>query len=104
MKEWNSETEAALSKANENILIFIHTPFCATCQLAEKMLHIIEQTNPSRVIYKLNASLHPNFMKKNKLESVPALVLWNGTLQAEPIYKMESVTNLYQIVEKWEQK
>ncbi|MFC4404861.1 thioredoxin family protein [Gracilibacillus xinjiangensis] len=88
----------------EKAIIFIHTPFCATCQLAEKMLHVIEQAETSRKIFRMNASYYPEFMKKHKIESVPALVLWDGHTVQEKLYAMESVTKLFEVIELWDQK
>ncbi|KAB8131778.1 thioredoxin family protein [Gracilibacillus oryzae] len=102
MEELKEKTWNILN--GEKAIIFIYTPFCATCQLAEKMIHIIEQENQSRVIYQMNASFYPDFMADNKIESVPALVFWDGARVQDKIYAMESVTKLFNIIGEWEQK
>ncbi|SER78870.1 hypothetical protein SAMN04487944_11052 [Gracilibacillus ureilyticus] len=102
MKEVSKETWDTIK--NDKAIIFIHTPFCATCQLAEKMLRVIEEADPSRVIYRMNASFYPDFMIENKIESVPAVVIWDGDNVRDKLYAMESVTKLYGLIEDWEQK
>jgi hypothetical protein len=101
MEDIKEESWKFLNK--EKAIIFIHTPFCATCQLAEKMLYVIEQSKETRQIYRMNASYFPEFMKDNKIESVPALILWDGNSVQEKLYAIESVTKLYDMIDKWEQ-
>ncbi|MRH44700.1 thioredoxin [Aquibacillus halophilus] len=75
--------------------IFVHTPFCGTCQLARRMLNTIEHIWETDLFYEMNASLFPEFMMKKEIKSVPCLIIIrNGVIQ-ESIYAFESVTNIY---------
>ncbi|WP_058306817.1 thioredoxin family protein [Gracilibacillus massiliensis] len=92
-----------LERDEEKKVVFVHTPFCATCQLAERMLAIIEEAKPNQSFYRLNASFFPEFMEKNKIESVPALLLVEQGIVRDHIYAFESVTNLHEVLEQWHQ-
>ncbi|SHM93432.1 thioredoxin family protein [Gracilibacillus kekensis] len=90
-----------LQQDREKKVFFVHTPFCATCQLAERMLAIIEETKPNQSFYRLNASFFPGFMEKNKIKSVPALLLVEKGVVRDHLYAFESVTKLHEVLEKW---
>ncbi|WP_054859959.1 MULTISPECIES: thioredoxin domain-containing protein [Gracilibacillus] len=85
-------------------IVFVHTPFCATCQLAEKMLHVLEEADIDLTIHRMNASFFPEFMQKNKIESVPSLLLVKEDVVESRLYAFESVTKLFGVLEDWKQK
>ncbi len=89
-----------VSSTNSSI-IFVHTPFCATCQLAERMLKVVDEMESEVNIYRLNASMFPEFMQEEKIESVPALIHLTITGVSERLYAFESVPKIYEHVLKW---
>ncbi|MFD2656302.1 thioredoxin family protein [Gracilibacillus thailandensis] len=98
-EQWKS-----LLHHEESLVIFVHTPFCATCQLAERMLAILEESDQAQFFYRMNASFFPEFMKENKIQSVPALLLVKDGLVVDQLYAFESVTKLHAVLEGWKQK
>lgn len=76
-------------------ILFIHTPFCGTCQVARKMLHQIESVHKTDIFYEMNASLFPNFMQENQVESVPCLLIKDQNKVKEKIYAFQSIGNIY---------
>ncbi|MGP4040608.1 thioredoxin family protein [Gracilibacillus sp. D59] len=98
-ESWND-----LLHHEEVLIIFVHTPFCATCQLAERMLTILEESDHTQSFYRMNASFFPEFMKHNKIQSVPALILVKEGLVVDLLYAFESVTKLHNVLESWKQK
>ncbi|UOQ85294.1 thioredoxin family protein [Gracilibacillus salinarum] len=104
MMEMTTENFAEILQEKKTFVMFVHTPFCATCQLAEKMITVMEQTDPSIAYYRLNASFFPTFMEFNKIHSVPALLLIRDGQVIDQLYAFESVTKLHGVMEDWKQK
>jgi len=74
--------------------LFIHTPFCGTCQLARTFLTKIETTLKRDYFYEMNGSLYPEFLQKNMITSVPCLLIrLNGHIEKE-IYVFHSTANI----------
>lgn len=82
--------------------LFIHTPFCGTCHIARKMLSTLEEVWQQEIFIDVNASLHPEFMERFKVESVPCLLIIQGNEVKERIYAFQSVPYLYGILEKYD--
>jgi thiol-disulfide isomerase/thioredoxin len=80
---------------------FIQSPFCGTCQLAEKMLKTIETTYDKELFYDLNASLHPRLMMNYQIESVPCLLITKNGYLHEKVYAFHSVPHMYELMSKY---
>ncbi|QXE03441.1 thioredoxin family protein [Terribacillus sp. DMT04] len=74
--------------------IFVHTPFCGTCQLAEKMLQTVEAVMKTEYYHKLNASLFPDFMQQHQIESVPCLITFQDGQVKDKTYAFQSVQHM----------
>ncbi|WP_099159986.1 thioredoxin family protein [Virgibacillus ndiopensis] len=85
----------------ENYLLYIYTPFCGTCSLARSMLDKIESVHKQEIFYEMNASLHPDFMRNNKVESVPCLMIKENNEIKERIYAFKSIPNIYSYLLKY---
>ncbi|MBY7144009.1 thioredoxin family protein [Virgibacillus sp. NKC19-3] len=79
----------------ERYLLFVYTPFCGTCHLAQTMLTKIESVHKEDIFYKMNASLHATFMQEQQIESVPCLLIKEGNEIKEKIYAFHSIANIY---------
>ncbi|MBP2076513.1 thioredoxin family protein [Oceanobacillus polygoni] len=86
-------TEESLKQ--ERMLLYIYTPFCGTCTVARSMLDTIESVHGMDIFYEMNASLYPEFMQENKIESVPCLLIKEGNQVKEKIYAFQSTGNIY---------
>ncbi|OZU88862.1 thiol reductase thioredoxin [Virgibacillus indicus] len=82
-------------------LLYIYTPFCGTCQLARAMLTKIESVHKEDVFYEMNASLHPDFMQENQIESVPCLLIMKENKVKEKVYAFRSIPNIYNYLMKY---
>ena len=81
-------------RTRDHFLLFIQTPFCGTCQLARTFLNQIENTLNRDFFYDMNGSLYPDFLQKNKIRSVPCLLMYvNGHIEKE-IYVFHSTANI----------
>lgn len=79
---------------DEDLLLFIHSPFCGTCHVAEGMLRQIETTLKRDIFLHMNASLHESFMYSQKIESVPCLYIRKNGETKKKIYAFHSIANI----------
>lgn len=86
----------------DHYLLYIYTPFCGTCALAKSMLDKIESVHKQDIFYDMNASLHPEFMQDNQIESVPCLLIKDGNEIKEKIYAFKSIANIYSYLMDYE--
>ncbi|WP_163971579.1 thioredoxin family protein [Oceanobacillus halotolerans] len=85
----------------DHYLLYIYTPFCGTCSLAKSMLTKIEVVHQQSIFYEMNASLYPEFMQENQIESVPCLLIKDGNEIKEKVYAFQSIGNIYQYLMKY---
>lgn len=95
-------TEELLQK--DNYFLYIHTPFCGTCHLARTMLEQVEQKMEREIFYEMNASLYPNFMQEQQIESVPCLLIKVDGKIEEKIYAFRSVPFLLYHIDKYTER
>lgn len=78
--------------------LFLYTPFCGTCKLAERMLMIITETDPAIVMYKANINRLPSLAIDWKISSVPALLIIHQGEVTRQLYALQSVDYLYRVL------
>ncbi|MCT2535930.1 thioredoxin family protein [Aquibacillus koreensis] len=97
MKEIKNEIEYA-----KDCIIFIHTPFCGTCQVARKMLETVEEMKADTSFLEMNASLFPTFMQQQEIASVPCLLIKKQGMIKERIYAFHSVVHILNKINEYE--
>lgn len=75
-------------------LIYFYTPLCGTCQVASRMLHVIENM-VDVTIGKMNLNFYPELAEKFQIESVPCLLFIKDGELVEMVYAFNSVPFLY---------
>ncbi|WP_066291223.1 thioredoxin family protein [Bacillus sp. FJAT-29937] len=91
MQEWSQEEIEKLIKDRKSGLVYLYTPLCGTCQLASKMLTVIEQLLPDQLMGKADLNYMPEFAGILGVESVPCLIMIkDGNIQ-EKLYAFHSV-------------
>lgn len=75
--------------------VLVYTAFCGTCQLAERMLLIVQEAGPSVPLHKLNINYAPVLRDCWAIKSVPCLVLLRDGEPAGFEYAMRAVDYLY---------
>lgn len=96
MKQYNEA-----SSADKRLILYIYTPFCGTCTVARAMLEKIEKVHHEVIFTEMNASVHPEFMQRHKIESVPCLAFVDKGEILEKIYTFYSTANIYQYLMKY---
>ncbi|MBS2970438.1 thioredoxin family protein [Metabacillus sp. KIGAM252] len=80
--------------------LYLYTPFCGTCQLAKRMLTVVDEALPETDIYMANLNYLPGYAEKWEVESVPCLLVFeNGHLKTKQ-YAFQSVEFLYTLLRK----
>ncbi|MWC27905.1 thioredoxin family protein [Paenibacillus sp. MMS18-CY102] len=78
--------------------VLFYTAMCGTCQVAERMLEVVQATGIPVPVRKINISFAPVLRERWRIASVPCLVLLEG---GEPVlfeYTMRSVDHLYTLL------
>lgn len=76
--------------------LYLYTPLCGTCQLAGKILHVVEELLPNENWGKINLNFIPDYARDWSVESVPCLLILFDEKIYERIYAFHSVPYLYE--------
>jgi thioredoxin 1 len=96
MNEWTLEEIETFLTEEQTGFLYFYTPMCGTCQVAGKMLTVIQQLLPEARFGKADLNYLPGIAEVFEIESVPCLVrVKNGTI-TEKIYAFHSVPYLYE--------
>ncbi|XJZ26834.1 thioredoxin family protein [Bacillota bacterium Lsc_1132] len=93
MKEWNQDELNTFFIDQSTGLVYFYTPLCGTCQVASKMLLVIEEMLKTK-IGKMNLNFFPETAKNFSVESVPCLLFVKNGEVVETIYAFHSVPYL----------
>lgn len=93
MKEWNNHDLSSFFDAHSTGLLYLYTPLCGTCQVASRMLQVIEQL-VSLDIGKMNLNYFPEVAMKYGVESVPCLLFVKDGQVVQTLYAFHSVPYL----------
>jgi thioredoxin-like negative regulator of GroEL len=96
MIEWSQkELSEHAEQADSAFAVFLYTPLCGTCKLAERMLDIIMTMQPTLPLYKSNLNFLPSISQDWKIQSVPCLLIVEAGKAKRMIYRMQAVDELY---------
>uniref|UniRef100_A0A4Y8QAT3 Thioredoxin domain-containing protein n=1 Tax=Paenibacillus athensensis TaxID=1967502 RepID=A0A4Y8QAT3_9BACL len=74
--------------------VFIYTPLCGTCKVAERMLQVIEAMRPNLPLFKGNINFMPELAATWQIRSVPCIAAVRGGNPQALIYSVQSVDAL----------
>ncbi len=95
MKEWNKKELKLNLEQNKRNIIYLYTPLCGTCQVAKKMLSVVNELLPTTDIGICDLNYIPEFAREWEIESVPCLLITENDIVKEKIYAFQSVEYLY---------
>lgn len=101
MKEIPAEYVETIISENLTSLLYFYTPLCGTCQVAGKMLTIIEELLPEIELVRSNLNYSPRIATELSIESVPCLLLFKNGVLKEKIYAFHSVPFLYDKIKEF---
>ena len=93
MIEWNQTDFVDFLEKKSTGLIYFYTPLCGTCQLASKMLQVVEELVDTPM-GKMNLNFYPQLAKDLAIESVPCLLIVRDGKVVEMLYAFHSVPYL----------
>lgn len=100
MKEWTKQDIHEAIEKKESAIIYFYTPLCGTCQVAGRMLDVIEDMT-SKTIYQADLNYLPDIAELFKIESVPCLLLLNRGCVSKKIYAFRSIPYLLEILKEY---
>lgn len=89
-------------KQEESGWLYLASPFCATCQHAERLLQVIEASKPDFDCLKLNIQLAPEFAQSMQIESVPAMLYYKGGEKTAIFYSFSSIVAVLEKIKEVE--
>ena len=68
MNDWKQEQLDEFIEQNQTGCLYLYTPFCGTCQVASKMLTIVEEIMPDLEMGKINLNFRQDLAQIGKLK------------------------------------
>lgn len=99
MNEWNRNELSTFLEKETTGLVYFYTPMCGTCQVASKMLQVIEQL-VELDMGKMNLNFYPDLAKEFEIESVPCLLFVDAGKVRETLYAFQSVPFLLEKIKE----
>ncbi|WP_044338480.1 thioredoxin family protein [Rossellomorea aquimaris] len=100
MEVSNTEALTHLIEDNTFEAVYLYTPMCGTCQVASKMIDVVEKLPQPFHFVKANLNYLPQFAEGQSIESVPCLLLFKDGVERDRIYAFQSVPFLYETLNK----
>lgn len=100
MEVWTKEQWEEQLQSGELCAFYLYTPLCGTCEVASKMLKVIEELLPDLPLGMANINYLGDFAMDMQVESVPCLIIANNGEIQEKIYAFQSVPFLFAILKK----
>lgn len=97
VNEWTREQWEQYKINSELSLLYIYTPMCGTCQVASKMMQVINEIVPYS-IGQANLNYESNLAKDYEIESVPCLLIAKEGIVYKKIYAFQSVPFLLETI------
>jgi thioredoxin 1 len=94
--------EKQISIQDEGLMIlYLYTPMCGTCQVAKRMLSVVDELFPLQNIHSANLNYFPMEAQDLGVESVPCLLIFKDGHVKERIYAFQSVGFLYELIKQY---
>ena len=100
MKEWTRAEWETHSQVAAVTAYYLYTPMCGTCQIASKMLEVVEELMPDIQMGQANLNFVEDIAMDHEIESVPCLLITENGHISEKIYAFQSVPYLYEKLKK----
>ncbi|QOR66106.1 thioredoxin family protein [Cytobacillus suaedae] len=96
LNEWSEQEIKQQIQEENSFCLYLYTPMCGTCQVASKMLRVVQELLPDTTMGKCDLNYIPTKAKEWEIESVPCLLQFkDGKLTDTRIYAFRSVEHLY---------
>ncbi|HSI67178.1 MAG TPA: thioredoxin family protein [Planococcus sp. (in: firmicutes)] len=95
MNEWTHKDWTKIKNTNKVSAYYLYAPMCGTCQVASKMLEVVQELVPDLPMGKANLNYVQEIATLYEVESVPCLLITTNGKLKEKIYAFKSVPHLY---------
>ena len=95
MKEWTSAEWEDYSREPNITAYYLYAPMCGTCQVASRMLDVVEELLPNVQIGQANLNYVEKIAIDYEIESVPCLLIAENGEIRDKIYAFHSVPYLF---------
>jgi thioredoxin-like negative regulator of GroEL len=100
MEEWSQEVLEQFMQNKGTGLMYFYTPICGTCQMASKMLKVVQQLYPALPLGKADLNYMPAMAEALEIKSVPCLLLIRNGDICEKIFAFHSVPYLHEQIQR----
>jgi len=83
------------------VVTLVYTPTCGTCQLAKRMLAVIQEMCQSVIFEQINLNINEQLAIDFEILSVPCLLIHKNSQCEAKIYNFESVPYLYETINSY---
>lgn len=94
MEELSEQKWKEVIAGDGRVVLFLYTPLCGTCKVAEQMLVPLEKLFDKETFVKADANFIPGFMAREEVTSVPCLKVLEHGKAIKTIYAFQSVPSL----------
>lgn len=94
LEKWTRDEWEEKKQKSPQVLFYLYTPFCGTCQVASKMLNVIEVMKAELPIGQADLNYFEDIAIDYQIESVPCLLIAENGHIKEKIYTFHSVPHL----------
>lgn len=94
MIEWTGAEAEYEIQNGENTVLYVQTPMCGTCQLAKKMMAVVEAAM-GLTVGAVNLNYAPHLAERYEIESVPCLLVFRNGVVKKQMYAFHSVDFIY---------
>lgn len=101
MNEWSEQQINSIFSDKQSAVLYFYTPFCGTCQVAGKMMTVVEQMVSGITFAKADLNYMPDIAKQFSIESVPCLLIIQEGVLKEKVYAFQSVPYLYELIQQY---
>ena len=95
MNEWTHKEWLKEKNTNDVAAYYLYAPMCGTCQVASRMLEVVQELVPDLPMGKANLNYVQEIASLYQVESVPCLLITQNGQLKEKIYAFQSVPYLY---------
>lgn len=99
MKDWNGEEIVKKIQTQGRFCLYLYTPICGTCQVASKMLTILQEIVPDIEFGKSDVNYIRPIAEEYMVESVPCLLMFKEGQLVKKIYAFQSVPYLLETIQ-----
>lgn len=101
MKEWTKDDIMNAIDQGESAIIYFYTPLCGTCQVAGRMIGVVEHIVNGLEFRKTDLNFMPEIAEHFSIESVPCLLILIEGKVKEKIYAFHSVPFLHEKITQY---